>query len=276
MRNLEVRDICAIGTRGATNGGRAICASQIPEVTVLADDEDAPVGRRFVGTTRRLEAFSDGVFAIAITLLVLDLAIPRSGGALDRVLDAWPFYLAYIVSFLTIGAAWLAHTTITDRLTKADLTLLRLNLLLLLVVAVLPFPTRLVAEGLDDVSSERVFVTMYGIVLLGTPRRLAHRRRRRLRRPWRLDRSMAVPRHGDGARARRSGGRTDHCRRRCREARRRRHLRARDGRRHDGHAGSLPRAARRRHFLANHPPRSAPLARKHGRGSLTEAVRAKA
>jgi uncharacterized membrane protein len=135
-------------------------------VTGLADDEDAPEGRRFVGTTR-LEAFSDGVFAIAITLLVLDLAIPRSGGALDRVVDAWPFYLAYIVSFLTIGAAWLAHTTITDRLTNADLTLLRLNLLLLLVVAVLPFPTRLVAEGLDDVSSERVFVTMYGIVLLG-------------------------------------------------------------------------------------------------------------
>jgi Endosomal/lysosomal potassium channel TMEM175 len=66
--------VCAIGTRGTTNGCRAICASQIPEVTVLADDEDAPEGSRFVGTTR-LEAFSDGVFAIAITLLVLDLAI---------------------------------------------------------------------------------------------------------------------------------------------------------------------------------------------------------
>jgi uncharacterized membrane protein len=122
-------------------------------------------GRRFVGTTR-LEAFSDGVFAIAITLLVLDLAIRDSGPALDRVADAWPFYLAYVVSFLTIGAAWLAHTAITDRLTKADLGLLRLNLLLLLFVAVLPFPTRLVAEGLDDVSGERVFVAMYGIVLL--------------------------------------------------------------------------------------------------------------
>ena len=131
----------------------------------MAGDEDPDEARRFVGTTR-LEAFSDGVFAIAITLLVLDLAIRESGPALDRVADAWPFYLAYVVSFLTIGAAWLAHTAITDRLTKADLGLLRLNLLLLLFVAVLPFPTRLVAEGLDDVSGERVFVAMYGIVLL--------------------------------------------------------------------------------------------------------------
>jgi uncharacterized membrane protein len=80
--------------------------------------------------------------------------------------NAWPFYLAYVVSFLTIGAAWLAHGAITDRLTKADLGLLRLNLLLLLFVAVLPFPTRLVAEGPDDVSGERVFVAIYGIVLL--------------------------------------------------------------------------------------------------------------
>jgi uncharacterized membrane protein len=132
----------------------------------LPGEENAPKARGFVGTTR-VEAFSDGVFAIAITLLVLELTIPESGPALDRVLNAWPFYLAYVVSFLTIGAAWLAHTGITDRLAKADLGLLRLNLVLLLVVAVLPFPTRLVAEGLDDVSGERVFVAMYGIALLG-------------------------------------------------------------------------------------------------------------
>jgi uncharacterized membrane protein len=132
----------------------------------LPGEEHAPEPRRLFGKAR-LEAFSDGVFAIAITLLVLDLAIPGSGPALDRVFDAWPFYLAYVVSFLTIGAAWLAHTWITDRLTNADLPLPRLNLLLLLVVALLPFPTRLVAEGLDDVSGERVFVTMYGIALLG-------------------------------------------------------------------------------------------------------------
>jgi uncharacterized membrane protein len=120
---------------------------------------------RFVRTTR-LEAFSDGVFAIAITLLVLDLAIPDDGSPWERVVDAWPFYLAYVVSFLTIGAAWLAHTVITDRLARADAVLLRINLLLLLVVAVLPFPTRLVAESLEDVEGERVFVALYGVVLL--------------------------------------------------------------------------------------------------------------
>jgi uncharacterized membrane protein len=70
-------------------------------------------GARWSIRTGRLEAFSDGVIAIAITLLVLDLAIGHDGDALDRVLDAWPFYLAYIVSFLTIGAAWLARAART-------------------------------------------------------------------------------------------------------------------------------------------------------------------
>ena len=121
--------------------------------------------RRYVRTTR-LEAFSDGVFAIAITLLVLDLAIGQSGSALHRVLEGWPFYLAYLVSFLTIGAAWLGHNAITDRLTKADAGLLRLNLVVLLAVSVLPFPTRLVAEGIHDSSDERLFVAMYGLTLL--------------------------------------------------------------------------------------------------------------
>lgn len=160
-------------------------------------DEHAPKVRRFVGTTR-LEAFSDGVFAIAITLLVLDLAIPGSGSPLERVLDAWPFHLAYVVSFVTIGAAWLAHTAITDRLTKVDLIVLRLNLLLLLVVAVLPFPTRLVAQGLDDVSGERVFVTMYGLALLGIRVFLyaldAYARRERLYPPESVDEPDTVTR----------------------------------------------------------------------------------
>ena len=128
--------------------------------------EDQGAGqRRFVGTTR-LEAFSDGVFAIAITLLVLDLAIGGSGDPWERVVDGWPFYLAYVVSFLTIGAAWLAHTLITDRFVRADVTLLRINLLLLLFVGVLPFPTRLVAESIEDLEGERVFVALYGLTFL--------------------------------------------------------------------------------------------------------------
>jgi uncharacterized membrane protein len=114
----------------------------------------------------RLEAFSDGVFSIAATLLVLDIALRPPGTALEQVLHAWPAYLAYVVSFLTIGAAWLAHTALTDRLTRADSLLLRINLLVLLAVAFLPFPTKLVADALDNGKGERVFVTLYGLTLM--------------------------------------------------------------------------------------------------------------
>jgi uncharacterized membrane protein len=133
----------------------------------VSGQEDAPGARRGASLSKgRLEAFSDGVFAIATTLLVLDIAVHPPGSPLHQVLEAWPYYLAYLVSFLTIGGAWLAHTALTDRLARADAILLRLNLLLLLVIGFLPFPTRLVAEALHDVNGERVFVTMYGLTLL--------------------------------------------------------------------------------------------------------------
>ena len=128
-------------------------------------DEEAPRGRRSLDKGR-MESFSDGVFAFAATLLVVDLALRGPPPALQQVLHAWPFYLAYVVSFLTIGAAWLAHTALTDRLAQADPLLLRLNLLLLLAVVFLPFPTRLIAEALYNGSGEKVFVTMYGLTLL--------------------------------------------------------------------------------------------------------------
>jgi TMEM175 potassium channel family protein len=67
-----------------------------------------------------MEAFSDGVFAFAATLLVIDLAIHPPGSPLDQVLHAWPSYVSYLISFLTIGAAWLAHTAMTDRLERTD------------------------------------------------------------------------------------------------------------------------------------------------------------
>ena len=131
----------------------------------MASGDELQRARRSLSTTR-MEAFSDGVFSIAATLLVLDIALHPPGTALEQVLDAWPFYLAYVVSFLTIGAGWLAHTQMTERLARTDPLLLRINLLLLLVVAFLPFPTRLVAEALHHESSERVFVTLYGLTLL--------------------------------------------------------------------------------------------------------------
>jgi len=131
----------------------------------VASGRDTPRARRLLGTDR-MEAFSDGVFSIAATLLVLDIAIHPPGTALEQVLNAWPFYVAYVVSFLTIGAGWLSHTALTERLARSDPLLLRINLLLLLMVAFLPFPTRLVADALHGGSGERVFVTMYGLTLL--------------------------------------------------------------------------------------------------------------
>jgi len=115
-----------------------------------------------------MEGFSDGVYGFAATLLVLDLVPSASGSALQRVLHAWPGYLAYLVSFLTIGVSWLLHTALTDHLAGVDQLFLRLNLLVLLVVVFLPFPTGLIAEALrnHDTGSERVYVTLYGLTLL--------------------------------------------------------------------------------------------------------------
>lgn len=113
-----------------------------------------------------MEGFSDGVFAFAITLLVLDLAIHPPGGPLRQFFQGWPSYVAYLISFLTVGGAWLGHTAMTDRLTHVDPLFLRLNLLLLLGIAFLPFPTRLMADALREPADERVYVTLYGLTLL--------------------------------------------------------------------------------------------------------------
>lgn len=117
----------------------------------------------------RLEAFSDGVFAIAITLLVLELGVAAGNEdrLLEAVLDQWPSYLAYVTSFLTIGVIWMQHSEIVATLRTADATLYRLNLLVLLLASFLPFPTKLVAEYIGEQSTERVAVTFYGLVLLG-------------------------------------------------------------------------------------------------------------
>jgi uncharacterized membrane protein len=115
----------------------------------------------------RLEAFSDGVFAIAITLLILDVAVVPGGSPLEEVLNAWPSFVAYVVSFLTIGVAWIGHSAMTDQLDRVDPVYLRLNLLLLLVVVFLPFPTTLITEAFGDRDAERVAATVFGLTLLG-------------------------------------------------------------------------------------------------------------
>jgi uncharacterized membrane protein len=99
----------------------------------------------------RLEAFSDGVFAIAITLLVLDLAVPKGhpeGGLWAALGREWPSFFAYLVSFLVIGIMWVNHHAVFDKVRAVDRPVLFANLGLLLFVSVIPFPTRLVAEYL--------------------------------------------------------------------------------------------------------------------------------
>jgi uncharacterized membrane protein len=99
--------------------------------------------------TARIEAFSDGVFAIAITLLVLDLQVPRGrpdGTTLLRALVAqWPGYLAFVTSFATIGIMWINHHRLFSIIRRSDHMLLVFNGLLLLGVTFVPFPTALVA-----------------------------------------------------------------------------------------------------------------------------------
>jgi uncharacterized membrane protein len=124
------------------------------------------VGSRW--ETGRTEAFSDGVFAIAITLLVLDIGIPASefDDLWSAILHEWPAYLGYATSFLTIGGLWLAHHGIFRRLRYANNAVMRINLLLLMAVSFLPFPTRLVAEAIRDQSAERAAAVFYGSCLL--------------------------------------------------------------------------------------------------------------
>jgi uncharacterized membrane protein len=119
--------------------------------------------------TGRTEAFSDGVFAIAITLLVLDIRIPPTefDQLLSAILHEWPAYLGFATSFITIGGIWLAHHGIFRRLRYANRGVMRLNLLLLMAVSFLPYPTKLVAEAIRSDSAERVAVVFYGLVLLG-------------------------------------------------------------------------------------------------------------
>ena len=103
----------------------------------------------------RLEAFSDGVFAIAITLMVLEIAIPVENGEGTHLLSGlaheWPVYLTYFISFMTIGAVWIEHSALVDALDHIDGIFMRLNLVLLLFCAFLPFPTRLMSEFAGDI-----------------------------------------------------------------------------------------------------------------------------
>ncbi len=119
----------------------------------------------------RTEAFSDGVFAIAITLLILEVRVPDSmSGELARDLaNQWPSYAAYLVSFVVIGIIWVNHHDIFERITTVDRPLLFLNLLLLLTVAFLPFSTALLGRYIRQGDNAHIAAAVYGanMMLIG-------------------------------------------------------------------------------------------------------------
>jgi uncharacterized membrane protein len=121
-------------------------------------------------SSRRLEAFSDGVFAIAITLLVLDLAVPpregtREGSLASALAQQWPSYFAYLVSFLVIGIIWVNHHAVFDRVRLIDRPVLFVNLALLLIVSAIPFPTHLLAEYLTAGPDSHVAAAVYSATM---------------------------------------------------------------------------------------------------------------
>lgn len=123
---------------------------------------DEAGGRAAMSDTGRLEAFSDGVFAIAITLLVLELHVPRAadlhGRLGDALFDEWPSYLAFVTSFLTILIMWVNHHNIFRAIRRVDQLFLLLNGLLLMGVSIIPFTTALLAEYIEG--SERRAATI--------------------------------------------------------------------------------------------------------------------
>lgn len=115
----------------------------------------------------RLEAFTDGVLAIVITILVLELDIPEAGsshGLLAALGDEWRSFLGYLISFVFVGGVWVAHSNATRLIAKGDAVLFRLNLLVLLFVSLLPFTTSLMTSYLGK-PGESAAVAIYGLDL---------------------------------------------------------------------------------------------------------------
>jgi uncharacterized membrane protein len=118
----------------------------------------------------RLEAFSDGVFAVAITLLALNLIVagPGHGSLLNQLYAHWPAFAGYLISFLTIGIIWVNHHALVRQITAVDRILLFVNLVLLLFVVLIPFGTATAADYLPhNTSDARLAMVLYGGILLG-------------------------------------------------------------------------------------------------------------
>ena len=112
----------------------------------------------------RLEAFADGIFAIAATLLTLNLAVTEGHPLGHELLIIWPQYAAYAISFVTIGIIWINHHTVMHQVAHVDRTFLTLSVLFVAVIAFIPFPTRLLAQHIQDDGAEAAAL-LYGSTL---------------------------------------------------------------------------------------------------------------
>ena len=118
--------------------------------------------------TGRLETFADGVIAIAITLLILEVRIPPVNGdqLAAAVVHAWPSYAGYAVSFLTIGVIWVNHHHMFKLIERTNHAFLMLNVVFLMTIAFLPWPTALVAAYIRDPAGRRVAAAVYGLTMV--------------------------------------------------------------------------------------------------------------
>jgi uncharacterized membrane protein len=132
---------------------------------VSIDNGDAGVGSGYQPLDR-FNAFSDGVFAIVITLLVLELPVPPEGApVLPALAESWSDFLGYAISFAFVGGIWLSHAGLTKGMKRGDDVSFRLNLVMLLFVSLLPFTTKLMVAHIGGADA-RSAVTLYGANLL--------------------------------------------------------------------------------------------------------------
>lgn len=119
--------------------------------------------------TERIETFSDGVFAIAITLLIIEIGVPHLEGGEsleDALRDLWPKYSAYVLSFFMIGIYWANHHALFKLFVRTDHVFVLVNVLFLMCIAFLPFPTAVLGEYLDNADERQAAVTLYALGLL--------------------------------------------------------------------------------------------------------------
>src|SRR5262245_8055436 len=118
--------------------------------------------------TNRIEAFSDGVFAIAITLLILEIKVPspEQGRLGIALLRQWPSYLAFLLSFAYIGVMWMNHHRMFTHIRRYNDTLLLLNLLLLLGITAVPFPTAVLASNLGTPEQRTAAIFYNGVYVV--------------------------------------------------------------------------------------------------------------